>query len=150
MSSISHKHKFLISHRGNLTGPKPGIENTAPRIIDVLSKGYDCEVDLWRLEERWWLGHDGPRHIVADGFIHKHGLWCHAKNLAALEGLMEEHVKHVFWHDVDERALTSSGYIWTYPGQALCALSIAVDIDILPVVDADVAGVCSDRIAEYA
>ena len=37
----------LISHRGNLEGRKPELENNPEYIDEALSKGYDVEIDVW-------------------------------------------------------------------------------------------------------
>jgi hypothetical protein len=40
----------IISHRGNLTNPDPDLENRPDRIEEVISKGFDCEIDV-RMEK---------------------------------------------------------------------------------------------------
>ena len=39
--------KHFISHRGNLNGEEPEYENTTDYINNALSKGFECEIDVW-------------------------------------------------------------------------------------------------------
>lgn len=41
--------------------------------------------------------------------------------------MLEQNIKNCFWHQEDDYALTSSGYIWTYPDKLLTDKSIIVD-----------------------
>src|SRR3989338_965458 len=116
---------ILIAHRGNWFGSKPQRENKPKYIQQALDLGYDAEVDVWYINQRWWLGHDQPQYKIDLKFLKTKGLWCHAKNVQALVKLLVAGI-HCFWHENDERALTSKGFIWTYPGQELGENSIAV------------------------
>ena len=58
-------------------------------------------------------------------FLKKDGLWCHAKNIEALNLMLREGI-HCFWHQEDDVTLTSKGYKWTYPGKQLTENSICV------------------------
>ena len=42
---------ILISHRGNLNGPKPDQENSPNYINNAISKGYNVEIDVWFKDE---------------------------------------------------------------------------------------------------
>lgn len=116
-----------IAHRGLIDGPNENLENDPEHIILTLSKGFDCEVDLWRVNNKWFIGHDGPFYEVGEDFVGKHGLWLHCKNLDALYELSIRTFRYeFFWHQEDDFTLTSGGYIWTYPGKDLTTNSIAV------------------------
>jgi len=115
----------LIAHRGLCYGPDSLIENKPSHIEDVLSKGFDCEIDLWCENNEFWLGHDSPVYHIREEFLHKKGLWIHAKNLSALYQLSKTELNY-FWHESDCFTLTSHGYIWTYPGQNLTEHSVCV------------------------
>ena len=52
-------------------------------------------------------------------------LWCHAKNLQALQSMLEYNI-NCFWHQQDDFTITSKGDIWTYPGMQVCENSIIV------------------------
>jgi glycerophosphoryl diester phosphodiesterase len=144
---------YLISHRGNLNGPNRDTENTIPAVKAALDAGYDCEVDVWFVDGRWYIGHDSPWQVVTQEFLQHGGLWCHAKNLAALMRLRDMGVE-VFWHEHDERTLTSFGHIWTYPDKELCEDSICVHkgppstLSNVGEISACI-GICSDYIQQY-
>lgn len=116
-----------IAHRGLIDGPNLELENNPEHITDVLYMSYDCEVDLWKIKEEWWLGHDEPKYKVDEKFIGKQGLWLHCKNLDALLELSTRPIHYeYFWHQEDDFTLTSGNYIWTYPGKDLTTNSISV------------------------
>ena len=116
---------FLISHRGNISGPNKQDENNPEYIKKTLIRGFDCEIDVWFLNQQWFLGHDNPQYKIKQQFLLQDGLWIHAKNLSALSKLTTLDVNY-FWHQEDSYTLTSNKYIWTYPGFELSKRSICV------------------------
>ena len=54
----------FISHRGNTDGPNLEWENDPSRIEEVLEKGYDVEIDVWKIGSKLFLGHYGPEYTV--------------------------------------------------------------------------------------
>lgn len=108
----------FIAHRGNTHGPNPTSENDPKHIEFVIRVyGFDVEVDVWRVDEIMFLGHDEPQYKIDESFLRRYRdrLWCHAKNMDALTWLLN-HDYHTFFHDVDEYTLTSKGVVWTFPG----------------------------------
>ena len=145
---------IFISHRGNLTGKKPEMENKPSYISDALNQGYHCEVDVWFVDNKFMLGHDEPKYgfpfVLFRSFYNK--LWIHCKNteaISALNDFPETHLLNYFWHQNDDVTLTSKGYIWAYPGKQPIKSSIAV----LPEINNDdlthAIGICSDNIKKY-
>ena len=102
---------ILISHRGNLTGKDEGLENNPFYVKAALESGFDCEIDVWHIDNKFYLGHDKPNYLVTDTFLTQRGLWCHAKNVEALFELLRRKT-HCFFIDVDDVTLTSRGYVW--------------------------------------
>tara|TARA_B100000287_G_scaffold334977_1_gene320353 strand:+ start:985 stop:1422 length:438 start_codon:yes stop_codon:yes gene_type:complete len=140
---------ILISHRGNINGSIPERENEPLYIIEALEKSFDVEVDVWWKDDGFWLGHDEPQYQVKEEFLQNIKLWCHAKNIDALNQMIENGKIHCFFHQEDDVTLTSEGYLWTYPGKQLTSNSIAVlppDKGKLP---DTIAGICSDNIASF-
>jgi hypothetical protein len=134
----------LISHRGNTNGPS-NLQNHPDQIEKVLSLGFDCEIDLWFNDNKYFLGHDYPQFEVDEEFLELDRLWIHCKNLAALENCPIG--SNYFWHQDDDRTLTSKGYIWTFPNQKVGKKSIIVDNDKnWKSKNYDCFGVCSDYI----
>jgi hypothetical protein len=104
----------IIAHRGLLDGPDIDRENSPNQINEALSLGFDVEVDLWKVADRFYLGHDGPDYPIDSTFLNNDKLWIHTKNLAALEWLSKRNRPYnFFWHNVDEYVITSRNYIWT-------------------------------------
>ena len=144
---------FKISHRGNLNGKNPVLENNPKYIIEALNKGFSVEIDIWFLEGNFYLGHDEPLFKIESNFLENPKLWCHAKNLSALTSLRKLKTIY-FWHQEDDFTLTSNGYIWTYPNKELSENSICV----LPERDKknnfnyknyNCSGICSDFIEKF-
>jgi len=141
------KHKpLLISHRGNTLGPKQILENQPDYILSAVTKGFDVEIDVWLIKDRLYLGHDKPEYEVNLKFLQNDKLWCHAKNLSALEYMLLNNV-HCFWHQKDDYTLTSKGHIWTYPEKMICWQSVIVcnsEKQTLEAFGQNLHGICSD------
>ncbi len=77
-------------------------------------------------------------------------VWCHAKSFNALEALTTLGI-HCFYHQNDDYVLTSSGYIWTFPGKKLYKKSIYVLPEHQKKFDNSLnyKGICSDFIDKY-
>lgn len=117
---------IIIAHRGNLNGPNPNLENRPDYILSALVEGYDAEIDVWCIENQWFLGHDAPQYHIPLYYLFNDHLWCHAKNLEAFERMLDMKNIHCFWHDKDDYTLTSKGYIWAYPNKQLYSNGILV------------------------
>lgn len=103
---------LIIAHRGNLNGPNPNLENRPDYILSALAEGYDAEIDVWCIENQWFLGHDAPQYHIPLYYLFNNHLWCHAKNIEAFERMLNMKDIHCFWHDKDDYTLTSQNYIW--------------------------------------
>lgn len=106
----------VISHRAYLDGESNLFENNPNQIKRLLKMGVDVEIDVWCINEEYFLGHHDPRYRIEEPFLKQEGLWCHAKNKDALERMLSSDV-HCFWHQVDDYTITSRGYIWAYPSK---------------------------------
>jgi len=140
----------LISHRGNLNGSKPDSENNPEYINQAIKEGFDTEIDIWYINNEWFLGHDKPQYKIDYNFLLNGNLWCHAKNKEALFELRKNKKINCFWHDKDVYTLTSHGYIWCNINSPLIEQSICV----IPEkgINGDVNmcyGICSDYIIQY-
>ena len=100
----------IISHRGNLSGPKPEEENSPLAVMRALAEGYDVEVDVHWHNEQFWLGHDVPRYLTVSTELCNPRIWCHAKDPITLMQLLD-HGIHCFAHNEDDWALTSQGFV---------------------------------------
>lgn len=119
----------LIAHRGCINGPNSD-ENKPELVIHTLNCSYDAEIDLWKIDDKLYLGHDAPTYEIPPIFLRSQGLWIHAKNLPALEYLYKldeipgyTHINY-FWHDTDDFTITSQGYLWSFPNKAVNGMII--------------------------
>lgn len=151
----------LISHRGNTFGPNPLKENSPEYIDDAIEKGFDVEIDLWGIDQFFYLGHDNPQYKISALWLYKRNknIWIHCKNYKALEVISNSSVNcNYFWHENDKFTLTNSGYIWTYPRQEYGFKSIVVmpelndlplfhkDDNMIDISDYRCYGICSDYV----
>ena len=134
----------FISHRGNINGPNKAYENTEEYINSALSLGYDCEVDIWVLNDQLWLGHDYPQYQTTYNFIenNKNKLWIHCKNIDALIKLKESY--NCFFHDKDLYTLTTMGFIWGNINSPVIEDGILVMPEKSNVFNFKCFGICSD------
>jgi hypothetical protein len=139
---------ILISHRGNLNGKIPEYENNPLYIDRALGKGYDVEIDVWFRDNIFFLGHDYPTYRVEVDYLRNKKLWCHAKNINALNMMLDNDI-HCFWHQEDDVTLTSCGFMWTYPGKQLTSKSICVLPEKNNQIPKKAFGICSDYVVYY-
>lgn len=146
---------ILISHRGNINGKIKEYENCPQYINSAIKLGYDVEVDVWFINDEWWLGHDEPQYKTSIGWLEERHdkLWIHCKNVEAIVEL-ESGNKHYegfnfFWHETDTLTLTSLSFIWVYPSKQPIKGSIAVMPELNNDDVSKCIGICSDYIKKY-
>ena len=145
----------FIAHRGNLTGRVPERENAPDYIDEAIAAGFDVEIDVWRIDNKYWLGHDEDQYEVDIHWLldRAENLWCHAKNIDALHDLIHYPKLNVFWHQEDDYTLTTHNYIWTYPGCEIKQFTYKQVILLFDWTYDDIkiphGGICSDEIILY-
>lgn len=129
-----------------MQGRSPENENRPEYIIAAAEAGFDVECDVWCNRGQFSLGHDGPLYPVNAEFLLRYNLWCHAKNIDAVEQFSQcLRQVHWFWHETDHFTLTSRGYVWVYPGKYAPRGSILV-VSTEMVIDYEgLGGVCTDH-----
>lgn len=112
---------IIISHRGNITGPVPSRENSPSYIDCAILNGYEVEVDVNYINEKFYLGHDTPDIEISETWIRKRKekLWLHCKNLQASLKLIEmqkiyNETYKFFCHTSDSFVLTSTNHVWVH------------------------------------
>jgi len=152
----------IISHRGNLTGPNPELENKPEYIEAAIKAGFDVEVDLWgdRHNPNFMghgilaLGHDAPTHEVSIGWVKKYcrDIFFHCKDAQA-ENFLQWFGGPCFWfvHSGLPRVSGVGGQTWHYPGATLQGpMPIACLPETVP--DWDISGawgICTDYPVKY-
>ncbi len=146
---------IYIAHRGNINGKIEEDENKPEYIDTAIQLGFDVEIDVWYIDGKWWLGHDGPQYEIDFDWMdnRSHKLWVHCKNKQAVEYLIENDYEAAninwFWHEEDTMTLTSFNYVWAYPGKQPIKKSIAVMPEINNDDVSKCIGICSDIIKKY-
>jgi hypothetical protein len=142
---------IYISHRGNVDGKKPHLENKPEYIDETLSLGYDVEIDVWMIDGVLLLGHDEPQYGITQDWLNKRSekLWVHCKNIEAMEWFASIDGFNYFWHEEDTMTLTSMGEMWVYPGRQPVKGSIAVMPERYDDAVSQCLGICSDVIKKY-
>jgi hypothetical protein len=148
---MKHIANRYISHRGNIDGKNPSMENHPSYIDKAIELGYAVEIDIWMVEGVLLLGHDEPQYGITQNWLNERyeHLWLHCKNIEAMEWFSAIGRFNFFWHETDTVTLTSNGYMWAYPGKQPIVDSIAV----MPEIHNDSTflclGICSDVIKKY-
>lgn len=139
----------LIAHRGNMWGPIPKKENSPAYIKEAIQQGFDVEVDLWKIDRAFFLGHDKGKYKITEKWLYTYPsmTWFHCKNSAALEYCISYGL-HCFWHQNDDYTLTSNGYIWTYPGKVVPECGVLVDKNLKMAPKSEIEFICSDYVGE--
>jgi len=142
---------ILISHRGNINGRIEDSENKLEYIDDAISMGYDVEIDIRKVGDHLFLGHDTPQYKVDYNWLidRKDKLWIHCKNVEAMEWFDSNREFNYFWHEKDTVTLTSNGSIWAFPGKQPIKNSIAILPEIFNDNISQCRGICSDYIQQY-
>ena len=149
---------ILIAHRGNLTGPKPEMENNPFYIDTAIKQGYDVEVDIrGSFQDGFYLGHDELQYEVEPDWLFGRAqrLWIHAKNIEAFYSLTQQvSAFNVFWHQEDHYTLTTKNFIWAYPGhiltnRSICVMPESVEIEYKLETLQQCAGICTDYAERY-
>jgi len=134
-----------IAHRGLLDGPDLNLENTPEQIEKALSLGFECEIDVWVVDDELYLGHDFPKIKIKREFIENSKFWIHAKNLDALYWLsINAPSYNYFWHEADQFTLTSKQFIWTCQRTNATPRTVVVLLEQPKFDIYEAYGICSD------
>lgn len=143
---------IYISHRGNISSINKELENSPKYITAALKEGYYVEIDLWKIDDYLFLGHDLPQYKINEEFLNNKYFFAHCKNNEALHYLNIKNLEcEYFWHQDDKYTITSKNKIWVHPTAKLIENSICV----LPEIsrnneDLSICyGICSDFIKRY-
>jgi hypothetical protein len=140
-----------IAHRGNRFGPNKELENSESYLLESINAGFDVEIDVWLIDDNFYLGHNGPEHKTLISFLQSisKNSWIHCKNFDALHYFASNNFNfRYFWHQEDYFTLASNNIIWTYPGKEYGSESVLVDLesDSLDRYIKPLYGVCSDYV----
>lgn len=139
----------IISHRGNLSGSNPDMENHPSYILQAVDAGYDVEVDVWWIDDGFFLGHDTTQYRVELNWLESLPLWCHAKNEEAFSKMLATNL-HFFWHETDRFTMTSRKIPWCFPGNyQKHGVTVIKQSPREMKLDREVFGICTDYPIEW-
>ncbi len=137
------KKAIAISHRGNTNGPESKWENNPDRINEVLAL-CPCEIDVWKIDKQYYLGHDEPQYKIKEDFLENPRLFCHAKNVKAFYDMMKRYKIHSFYHTDEDFVLTTHFMLWQAHYKNLTPRTIVVDCLPSRSYNAQCYGICTD------
>jgi hypothetical protein len=141
----------IISHRGNLDGPRIYLENHPSYIDKAIMSGFEVEVDIRYLDNKFWLGHDEAQYEITIDWVEdrKSQLYFHCKDLTSAYKLNEINNVIKFCHTSDPYTLVSNNTIWVHDLTQL--LNDTCIIPLLDINDIDtyinhynIYGICTD------
>ncbi len=135
---------IILSHRGLIEGPDSNLDNNPKYIKQLLSKGVFVEVDVWYLNDQYYLGHDFGKYKIEESFLMHPSLYCHAKHFDSFYKMLQNHRIHCFYHTDEDFVLTSHFRIWQANYNNLSPLTIVVDTTKNPDYNAKCYGICCD------
>lgn len=142
---------IVISHLGNIDGPRPEHENKLAYVQKALKAGWHVCVDIAFHCGGFVLPFDGGFNPVPAALLAKQRVWCRAHDPVTLEALCNINA-HAFLNTESGLALTSSQFIWTLPGHTLVDRAIACfpeNADAHWLESAEPAGLCSNYPTRY-
>lgn len=71
---------LYISYQGVYDGTNYEDANTVPQIRKALNAGYSCMVDVWRVDNKLYLGSYQPMVEVTDVYLQGRRFWINARN----------------------------------------------------------------------
>jgi hypothetical protein len=123
-----------ILRRGLRYGPDADLENKESELWARIKEGWDIQIDVWCIDGVWWLGRDEPTYKLMDTLLLAlNRVWIHCKNMEALMECRNRIGVNYFTHHNDPATLTSSNWIWCYPGtmagkHSVCVLPESQDL----------------------
>ena len=71
---------FYISYQGIYDGSNYEDANTPPQISKALQRGFSCLIDVWRIDNKLYVGNNQPTIEVTERYIQGNRFWINAKN----------------------------------------------------------------------
>jgi len=145
---------LYIAYQGIFDGKNYEDANTPKQIGQAFNAGFSCAVDVWRIDDKLYLGTDQPLTEVTPKYLQGNRFWIHARNVDMQNWISSQPIKlypNYFWYDeymLPVYVTTSSGKLWTFGTVPVDDSSIVVlpeinDRGMLSTVHLHCYGVCS-------
>lgn len=80
---ISTKYYMIyISYRGIFDGNDFQDANTPNQIAKAMGVGFSCMIDVWKVNDKFYLGNDTPETEVTAVYLQNRNFWINARNTA--------------------------------------------------------------------
>jgi hypothetical protein len=93
---------FYISYQGIYDGSDYQDANTPPQISKALQKGFSCLIDVWRVDNKLYVGNGQPVIEVTEKYIQGNKFWINAMNTDMQEWIVTQPAKlypNYFWFE---------------------------------------------------
>lgn len=148
---------LYISYQGVYDGTNYENANTPNQIGKAFNSGYSCMVDVWRVNNKLYLGSDEPVTEVTENYIQGKRFWLNVRNVAMQEWIVAQPAKlypNYFWfsNDTESNNAVSSGGQTIAPGTTAPEYNTVVflpevkDKGLLSAVHLRCYGVCSTNL----
>lgn len=112
---------LYISYLGIYDGQNFQDANTPNQIGTAFNNGFSCLVDVWRENDKLYLGYDQPLIEVTPEYLRGGRFWINARNVAMQTWLTEQPLSkypNYFWfpNDTESTPVTTSGGQIITPG----------------------------------
>ncbi len=73
---------LYISYRGIYDGTNYEYANTPNQLGKAMGAGFSCMIDVWKVDDKFYLGNDQPLTEVTEKYIQGNRWWINARNTA--------------------------------------------------------------------
>lgn len=91
---------LYISYRGIYDGNNFEDANTPSQLGKALGMGFSCMIDVWKVDDKFYLGNDQPLTEVTEKYLQGNRWWINARNTAMQAWLPAQNPKlypNYFW-----------------------------------------------------
>lgn len=145
---------LYISYRGLVNGQNEQTENTPNQYGKAFSMGFNVMADVWRVNNKIYLGSNVPTIEVTSEYIRGRSFWLNARNQDMYNWLLTQpsNLYPNFFQVIlplQPSYTTSSGYLWTFAEApisntlSIMAIPESYDTGLFSTVNLKAYGVCS-------
>lgn len=144
---------IYIAYRGLFEGENQQTEDTPDQIGKAANAGFPSMVDVWRVDNKLYLGATQPLIEVTEKYLQGPYFWINCQNIDMYNWIQTQPIKKYpyYFYSPDTNVpsvTTSNGYLWTYQTTPINNLSIMVlpeiaDRGLFSTVHLRCYGVCS-------
>ena len=84
---------LYISYRGIIDGNNYQDANTPSQLGKALGAGFSCMIDVWKVNDKFYLGNDQPITEVTAKYLQGNRWWINARNTAMQTWLPTQNAK---------------------------------------------------------